>query len=178
MGCAIVFHQVELIRYALPNCYSVLFAIKLAVEYASNAQESYIIYTDSLNSIKCRSKYRIRSQHPTAKEIISLLISLSHKVIFVRIPSHRGIVQNDVVDRATKEAARCFPIPNIRIPKCDDMFKVRSYLCEKWSDSWKFIPSTNNLAESNPQPNLGILRFAPTKKKRSHFAVCELAIQN
>lgn len=90
-GCAItILDSLSEFRSVLS---SELFAIKLAVATALNFKEPCLICSDSLNSLRCLTKYR------------------DHREL-----NHKGIVQDKLVDRAAKQASTCFLIQNLSLP--------------------------------------------------------------
>ena len=85
-----------------------LVAILMALNWmnANIASSSVVIFTDSLSALQIINSYFIRCG--IVNEILSMINSLRVKDVFVDfqwIPSHCGIVGNEIVDRAAKNGA-------------------------------------------------------------------------
>lgn len=152
-GCGIATSDSIILRYSLPSQFSILsaelFAIKLVIDQiaSENTHSQYLICSDSLNAILCLQKFHETSQHPIAKEIIRALYSVKSSVVFAWVPSHIGIVGNELADTAAKEGAVLFPTPNIPIPPHDLRTFYHRKLNKLWQDQWTAVPTNNKLRQ-------------------------------
>lgn len=64
---------------------------------------------------------------------MSLLYNVAVVLKFAWIPSHKGIVGIEFPDLASKEAANCFPHPNVIVSPKDLKTAVFTALYEKFS---------------------------------------------
>jgi len=115
---------------------------------------SFLIASESLSSLTAISN--TNSNHPLVSRIRILLItasSLNIMITFVWIPSHIGILGNEKVDQATKEATHYPRIPSRLLPtKTDLSLHNREIIVSHRSKNWKDQKSTNKLANFKPHP--------------------------
>lgn len=180
-GCSVVTEDLVLIRYSLPQVFSILsaelFALFLATRHIltqTNATTNLIL-SDSLSAIQILNRVHDVRQHPIAKEIISLLNeNRHHHVVFVWIPGHAGIQGNELADRAAKEASTCFPLPLISVPGADIRAIIKSKILTKWRNDWSAVPLSNKLRSIKPttQP----WSIARDGNRREDTVICRLRL--
>lgn len=155
-GCAVTTETTVIVRYSLPQSFSILSselrAIELAADIAVNSRKDTLICSDSLSSLHSLKNFHARSQHPIAKSIVSILLRATSRVVFVWVPGHRGISGNELADLAAKEAATCFPAPLISVPSLDFANFVKSSIQRKWDETWQSLPSSNKLRSIRASP--------------------------
>ena len=149
-GCAVVKSSSVIIRFSLPETYSILsselYAIKLAINeiYNENIRNS-VIYTDSLSAIMSITNTFKKGIHPIANEIIRTLNTLENRIVFAWVPNHVGIPYNELADLAAKEAAVLHPLADTPIPPSDFKAHVKFLFNRLWSTRWSNMPTTNKL---------------------------------
>ncbi len=84
----------------------------------NTANSKFVILTDSLRTLNCIQQ--LYPKNNIIKQIRDQLTELSKKQVeirFIWIPSHMGIIGNDIVDALAKETSN--PFYNIQIPTID-----------------------------------------------------------
>lgn len=74
-----------------------------------------LIYTELVKFAYVPNPISQKNKYPIVAEIISMLSNTSNNFTFISISSYKGISQNKIVNRATKEATTYFPLPYISI---------------------------------------------------------------
>ncbi|KAL4083656.1 hypothetical protein QTP88_028972 [Uroleucon formosanum] len=103
-----------------------MLAIYSAIEYIKNSQlpNNYVIFTDSLSSVKCLSSHG--NINSFKSKIIEAVNNYENKITIVWIPGHSNIEGNEKADYLAKEAAN------------DVMAKINEILCT-YEDTLKCI---------------------------------------
>jgi ribonuclease HI len=144
VGCAFVVDG-NSYSYKLQEAFSIfsaeLLAIFKALEYIEERMSgNFIIYTDSLSSLKSLSSAD-RHSHPLTFKILTLLDKLSLKgfsVLFCWVPSHVGIRGNELADKAAKSALTNLLFP---LPLWDAKKRIKQLIHSKWQQSWDMATS-------------------------------------
>lgn len=96
--------------------------------------------------------------------MISTISNISYRNTFVWVPSHKGIVQNELIDRAAKHASTYFSITNLSDYSRDATIELKHYLNEKFARNWQ------NLEQLNHHPHSGHRHVNPVVEKKSFHA--------
>jgi len=114
---------------------------------------SFLIASDSLTSLTAISN--TNSNHSLVSRIRILLMtasSLNIVITFVWISSHIGILGNEKVDQAAKEASHYPRIPFDYSQRKPTSLHNHKIIVSHWSKNWKDQKSTNKLASFKPHP--------------------------
>ncbi|GBM32482.1 hypothetical protein AVEN_156582-1 [Araneus ventricosus] len=111
VGCGVVFPS-DTLSYRLHNCFSVFTAELVEIfhalqEISPSNHRDFIIYTDSMSSLRAISHYDNRMP-AVALEILSILQFLRNEgfnMIFCWVLSHVGISGNEIADSIAKFAS-------------------------------------------------------------------------
>ncbi|GBN39531.1 hypothetical protein AVEN_271010-1 [Araneus ventricosus] len=161
VGCGVAFPS-NTLSYRLHNCCSVFTAELVAIfralqEISLSNQCNFIIYTDSMSSLKALSHYDNRMR-PVALDILSILQFLRNEgfnIICCWIPSHVGISGNETADTVAKFASAFLPRP---FPYCDIKKFLLSHLSSVWQQKWD--PLINNKLHS-VKPSISLWSVLP-----------------
>ena len=159
VGCALADSSHILVRCSLPDTFSILSAelsaIKLAVDHVGNNSEdlNFVICTDSLSAIHSILNVHSRTQHVFAERIACLLHEIHNRVVLMWVPSHVGIVGNELADKGAKEAATLPPVRDIRTPRLDFRPLLKSAINSSWIEEWRNIQQPNKLKSVAPDPS-------------------------
>lgn len=144
-GCAVKINETILHSRLNDYCsifYCEAFAILRALKYIKEQpEEKFIIFTDSksvLLSIK-----NVNNQEPIINEIANLYDDLSQnnkEIIFIWIPSHRGITGNMLVDKAAKDSINSH-ISELPISHNDVKKELHRKVKDLWNTEWTSSPS-------------------------------------
>ncbi|XP_073979141.1 uncharacterized protein [Rhodnius prolixus] len=156
--------------YSLNNVASIftaeLFAIKKAMEYLLNSKEKKIIIcSDSRSSLEAICK--LDTDNKLIQSIHTLLYSSvrSHKsVIFLWIPGHTGISNNEAADRAAKDATLLNDKYEIILPSDWKSF-LRPKIMSQWIRDWELVPLTNKLRNIKSTPMKWVTSCRNTRRE-------------
>ena len=112
---------------------------------------SFLIASDSLSSLTANTN----SNHRLVSRISILLItasSLNLMITFVWISSNIGILGNEKVDQAAKEASHYPRIPFDYSQRKPTSLHNHKIIVSHWSKNWKDQKSTNKLGELQTSP--------------------------
>ncbi|CAL4171157.1 unnamed protein product [Meganyctiphanes norvegica] len=104
------------------EAYAILKATELAVKSGLNS----IIFSDSKSCIS--AIYTGKSQNPTIIKIINLIINSPINISISWIPSHSGILGNEIADMYAKAATKLNQIEEIPNTKYEDMHKANGQI--------------------------------------------------
>lgn len=124
-----------------------LYAILKAVQFGTTTNEpNILICSDSQSSII--SLCDMYSKHPIIQNIQSAVSNSASNFVFMWVPSHVGIEENEKVDLLAKQSL------DINITESDlgflfrDKYKwVKSSILNSWENEWKTRPASNKLRE-------------------------------
>ena len=121
-----------------------LMAIKTAVQYISENFQNMAttIYCDSSSAIDAVTAYN--STHPIVRSIVLLVSSCNQSFTFCWVPAHVGILQNEAVDNAARQAIDSEPITEMRIPRSDIRIHLKKRAKSLWYQSWSVLHPLNN----------------------------------
>ena len=142
------------LRGTLPSTASVftaeLHAIETALNYITERRETeWTIFTDSQSSLMEIEKYK--TDHPITQNIHSLTTKLQNhnkRIIFCKVPSHIGIMGNELADTAAKEATEMPGLHTETVPYKDYFQHIKKYRNKKWQEQWN--NSTTKLKRIKP----------------------------
>ena len=137
-------------------CTAELTAITSALSKINERDElEYVIYMDSYSSIRAIEQFN--PFHPLVQKVQEWLYRLHmkyKKVHFCWIPSHVGILQNEIVDEAAKEASLASKIDFKYIPHCDMKRPIKQYINTKWKEKWSSPSLANNKKYKKIRPSV------------------------
>ena len=110
----------------------------------------HVLFTDSLSSLLALKGFY--PPHPVVQDIVLLLTSLRRedkKVVFCWIPSHVGIVGNELADKAARRAAEAPVTRSLQLPARDYYRTISQFLHQKWQERWS--ASNSKLIEIKPR---------------------------
>ena len=120
-----------------------LYAILLALKRSETSDKNYInIVSDSKSSIQ--SIFQSSPKNYIVKLIQEKIIHLNKSVNFCWVPSHVGIMGNELADKAAREATKQPNILNIPITKGDILSHVKKKSKDNWKHKWKQTPENAN----------------------------------
>ena len=147
VGFGIVYGQYlnNKVRGTLPIETSVftaeLYAIHKALLIIENSTPiRWTIFTDSQASLQAIAQQN--PQHPLIKSIQTLLIQLQDqqkKVYFCKVPSHVGIIGNEMADRTANESQNVPGLYTTYVPQRDYHHSFRKYTMKKWQTYWDHL---------------------------------------
>ena len=149
VGAAAVWRQV-IRKETLPSEASIytaeLYAVNMAIGIIKeNKNENFVIISDSRSVL---SKMRKGEEQDTMMRCLQHQIYDSReegqRVALVWIPGHVDLGNNEIADRAAKEAAGGIPTL-ISIPYSDYQCEVKKKVEEKWNEEWR--PSGNKMVK-------------------------------
>lgn len=168
-GSAIISQNEELL-FRLPSYYSVytgeLYAIYQALLFIlKNTGKKYAICSDSLNSILAIQK--IYPLNPLLRMIRSKLHALGtqrKQLVLIYVPSHVGIVGNEMADSAAKRATTSPDSTTATLPtRGDTKNLLKAVTQRKWQYQWE--SSNAKLRTVKPDVNIP-LRLPPEEDTR------------
>lgn len=148
-GCAIV-TPTEDLRYPLPPHFSIFsceaYAILKALEYIKNSADSdFTICSDSNAAITAIQNPK--SKNNLISRIQEEIDTISNKTILLLwVPSHQGIVGNELADRAAKIASS-MPIQQNQIASNSQDIRtlIRKKIEQHWNEKWINSAQTSKL---------------------------------
>ena len=154
-GCG-VWNQEFTIKAKLPDNSTIftceLYAILLAIEYASHIPDNYLILTDSLSAVQALSIPHESNHYLIYKIAYKIYNLTSHSFSIQWIPSHMGIPGNESADSLAKEALSLQNITNM--PRnSKDLFNSISKTLKK---------KTEKICDPCPHPTA--ISFTSTKE--------------
>ena len=161
-------------KASLPSVASImtaeLIAIRLALSIVSESDHGkFIICSDSMSAINAVDNYLDNSDNALVSRIafeMNDLISAGKKIAITWVPSHVGVVGNEKVDAAAKEAARR-PEEFIPIPYRDWDRTIKSKLNALWKNEWQ----ANNRDLVAIKPNPGQWKISNVRLNRKEEVV-------
>lgn len=133
------------VQVHLPNFTSIFVAELLAILHSlekissSDFGVNFVICSDSKSSLQ--SIENIFSEHPIVQKIHKILkdINDQHRsVVFLWIPSHIGILGNEIVDNLAKMSIQK-PITNMKFVISDLKSKLKAEIFRSWETEWQTI---------------------------------------
>jgi ribonuclease HI len=139
----------------LPSAASVFtaesYAICLALQIIETSDKRrFIIFSDSLSCLQ--AILHRKWQQPLIAKILDklyLLEFLGKTVKFCWVPSHIGILGNEVVDLAARTALRSTLVANVCVPHSDFKHCISGHLIATWQAQWNNA-AFNKLREHKP----------------------------
>ena len=158
VGCSVVTPD-QTIKKKLPKSASVFTAELLAVLsalrfifFSSSSVNSYTIFTDSMSVLT--SLGSLFPYHHLVQEIQDWFCLLQNRrkisVTFCWVPSHVGVVGNELADVAAKTAARLCHISGTRVPLSDFRSFIKFYCRNLWQDHWSNLSNNFKLKSIRP----------------------------
>ena len=137
-------------------------------------EDLHLILTDSLSSLLA-----LRTFDPTNPLVQDILLRLTtlhsagKHVTLCWIPSHVGIMGNELADAAAKRAAQAPVTRRFTLPARDFYPAITSFLYGKWQREWDRMRN-NKLRIIKPR--LGVWRSATRKSRKEEVTLCRLRI--
>ena len=174
VGCAFVSGW-DTRSFSLPANSSVFSSELVAISKAL----SFIEVGDEVRHLILTDFWQLRSfypSHPLVQDIIARLASLSQagkSIQFCWIPSHVGIVGNELADAAARRAASAFCIRRLPLPARDFYPAAGSFVHSQWQQLWD-AQGRNKLKELKP----ALTNWSSCSRKSRHQEVvlCRLRI--
>lgn len=91
------------------------------------------------------------------------------------IPSHKGIPQNVLTDRAAKETVTCLLLSNIPLNSSDFLIVPKTLLSHQWKNNWISLPTANKLPYIKKNTHLWLTSNRSSRMKK--VALCHLQIR-
>ena len=132
-----------------------LFAILQGITFANQhfKNQNFVIFTDSLSSL-------LGIQNPDRKVFNKLIHAILHQIYFLMIrnvkvvlqwiPSHKGIIGNNIVDQVAKSACSYETITNIPIVYNDSVKLVSEQINKVRLDNWDQVKNSLHFYKSVP----------------------------
>jgi len=133
---------------------------------------NFLILTDSLSSLKAFENPFF--SHPLVQRILLSLHTLTTcniSLIFIWVPAHIGIKENEAVDGAAKNVSKFPQISlNIRFPASDLTQLSKRLIFKNWSPSWRNQKNNNKFLkiEEETLPR-------PTSHRKSRYEEIKIA---
>ena len=112
---------------------AILFALKQVYQ---SKEKKFMIFWDSLSALQVLKDFKM--DHPLLIQIQEPLHKINadkKETIFMWVPGHIGIWENEAADRAAKEALNTEPTAGL-IPISDLKPLPSKYVCEVWQREW------------------------------------------
>jgi ribonuclease HI len=139
-----------------------IMAIYKAVEELKQYQRNkFIIYVDSMSVLESLSSPNHRG-HPIIPKILNsldILFKLGYHILFCWVPSHVGIIGNELADKNAKSAKN---ILCHDLPYCDAKIHIKALLNNKWQQQWD-QQNLNKLHAIKP-----VIKTWPMQKSRKY----------
>ena len=149
-------------------------AVDLALDFirTCDTNNKFIIFSDSLSVLKAMNHTSSKMSHTSSKsqQIQKLLekcreILENKAIVLFWIPSHIGILGNEMVDQQAKTSLSLEPT-SFKIPFSNFKPSINKYILEEWQTSWNNSIG-NKLLEI--KPNIGEYQFFETLEKKKLF---------
>lgn len=179
VGCSFVDGSGTVVRsFSLPTHASVftseLMAIFKAICFIEVGNELlHLILTDSLSALLSLKTFY--PSNPLIQDILIRLTSLTQAgktVIFCWIPSHVGIVGNELADRAARRAADAPCTRRLPLPARDFYPAISTFMQNKWQQLWNEANTKLNTIKPKLTPWPSSFR----KSRRDEVTLCRLRI--
>jgi ribonuclease HI len=150
-----------------------LTAIKLALEIILHVQGNipdetkFIIYSDSLSSLKAIQSSRPKGNPSLLNQIFTIYQKIKLPVQLTWIPSHIGITGNEKADQLANQSINHPQIEiNIKYEWFDVVNKLRQYINHQWQQEWN---SSNSFYRSIQPTVSRIPKFCNNNRKFETF---------
>ena len=169
-GCAVISDS-HINRQRLPDNSSIFTAeakaVDLALDFIStcDANNKFIIFSDSLSVLKAMS--HTSSKSPQIQKLLEKCRELleNKEIVLFWIPSHIGILGNEMVDQQAKTSLSLEPT-SLKIPFSNFKPSINKYILEEWQTPWNNSIG-NKLLEI--KPNIGEYQLFETLEKKKLF---------
>lgn len=147
-------------------------AIKCALVMMLPYQNKHtVIYSDSKSCLEAIQGNSRRGLVVEIRELLQDLLARNIRVTLCWIPSHVGIVGNELVDKVAKDATQKMNISTQTIPVSDVTAHVKLKIYHKWKEKWASLTNNQKLKEIRPSldirsPLLGWARRNATRLVR------------
>ena len=118
-----------------------LTAIKLAVHWVSSALSNSVtavtIFSDSLSSLNAIETGKSACRPKLLQEVLEIVSNITTKITFVWIPSHIGLLGNEIVDKLANSGIDRATV-DVAIPLGigEAMQLAESFVYKQWQNSW------------------------------------------
>ena len=160
----------------LPPMASVFTAEIIAIKCALVTMLPYenrttVIYSDSKSALEAIQGNSPRGLVVEVRELLQDLLTRNIRVTLCWIPSHVGIVGNELVDKVAKDATQKQSISTHTVPVSDVAAHVKLKIYHKWKEKWASLEDNRKLKEIRPSldirsPLLGWARRNATRLVR------------
>ena len=134
---------------------------------------SIVIYSDSRSALQAIQK--LDSTNSLVQEITSLIKILTDQqtiVLFCWIPSHVGIVGNELADKAAKEAIQNPVVNRNEASDADVIACIKGKLQVNWEERWESIVDNRKLRAIQPTLKRPKLKLS----RKDHIKITRLRI--
>ena len=177
VGCAFICDSARR-SFTLPAAATIYTAELLAIykalcfiQVGENFQ--HVIFTDSLSSLVALKNFY--PSDPIVQDIVLLLTSLKQEdktVTLCWVPSHVGILGNELADAAAREAAAASATRSLPLPARDYFSVLANFTYKKWQQSW----DASNSKLYVVKPRLALWPSSFRKARREEVILCRLRI--
>ena len=178
-------HLNERIRGNLPLESSVFTAelqaiLRALIVIETSIHLSWTIFTDSQSSIQAIDQQNPR--HPLVRSIQTILIQLQDqhkKICFCKVPSHVGVLGNEIADRTANESKEIPGLYTTRIPHRDYHLAIRRDIMRRWQSQWDHVdddPSGNRNKLRIVKPNVKSWSKIPGENRKHETKITRLRI--
>ena len=131
-----------------------LYAIYSAVEFFCDKPGRFVIFTDSLSSIRAIKSLN-KSSHYLVSWIVARLLGLGSKIALDWLPSHVGIEGNEQADSLAAQSLSLLGETNI--PRSQS--ELRQYLCASYYSEWQARWQATDIRLRNLKMTLGPVMY-------------------
>ena len=124
------------------ECYAIFEALTLILNFGPN---NYLIASDSMSCLQALNSNPFNSHlSPLILRIKSLIFTLNqlnYTIHFLWIPSHIGILGNEVADNLAKSTSNLVCPSLTQLPSSDFTLFIKRYISNLWSVYWNNLPA-------------------------------------
>jgi ribonuclease HI len=178
-GCAVWSSEFTILAH-LPCNVSIytaeLYAIYCALKFISASPGKYVIFSDSLSSIKA-----LQNPLPATNYLITWILQELNKMPFKKVtlewlPSHVGIAGNEEADRLARQSLKLSTVTKLSPTLYDQLNNINSHYLNSWQQLWSTFSSslTNFKTHIGPPTYTHLSRVDQVVITRLRLKTCKL----